>query len=147
MMLRWSAPQDAGWYMNLQTSNEAWIGVAMFSFGYIKMDFVSHVILFSHLMLFMKPTIYRAETAKTSVWAPAFNFLFQMNNVGLNLIQIHIVYSWVGYLYISAKLPHDSNTSLLNNFKEGIFIFDESSNELQFQNDASKRIQTKLNYD
>ena len=76
MMLRWSAPQDAGWYMNLQTSNEAWIGVAMFSFGYIKMDFVSHVILFSHLMLFMKPTIYRAETAKTSVWAPAVNFLF-----------------------------------------------------------------------
>ena len=102
----------------------------MFSFGYIKMDFVSHAILFSHLLLFIKPTIYHAETAKTSVMSPAVDYLFQMNDVGLNLIQIHIVFSWIGFLYIDAKLPHDSNTSLLNNFKEGIFIFDESSNEL-----------------
>ena len=104
----------------------------MFSFGYIKMDFISHVVLFAHLMLFIKPTIYHPETAQTTVMSPAVNYLFQMNNVGLNLIQIHIVFSWVGFLYIDAKLPHDSNTSLLNNFKEGIFIFEESSNELQF---------------
>ena len=48
--------------------------------------------------------------------------------------------NWVGFKYLKAKLSKTGQERLLNNLKEGIFLFKESDSTIIFMNAAAKRI-------
>lgn len=118
--------------------------MAMFSYGYIKTDFALHAAVFAFHNLFMQPLLYNDEDESKSSSNLLVRYVFMMLNVALNIIMLQMLYSWVGYLYLDTKLLQHSYTRLLNNMKEGIFVFDESSNELKFTNEFARRMQAKL---
>ena len=130
--------------MNYILLNDAWVGMAMFSYGYIKTDFASHAAVFAFHILFMQPLLYNVEDDTNSNSNLLARYLFLMLNVALNILMVQILYSWVGYLYLDTKLLQQSYTRLLNNMKEGIFVFDKSSNKLSFTNEFAQRMQAKL---
>ena len=51
---------------------------------------------------------------------------------------------WVGYIYVQAELPRISNEKLLNNLKEGVFIIEDESSLVLFQNRAAKRFNVRI---
>ena len=68
--------------------------------------------------------------------------LFFMLGQGL----IHLFYSWIGFTYLASELPRESNEELLNNLKEAVFILDEQSSAVLFQNMAAKRTDKRLQH-
>ena len=59
-------------------------------------------------------------------------------------VAVHVLLSWIGYQYVAAELPRESNERLLNNLQEGLFIVSEENKEVLFQNSAASRIKTNL---
>ena len=59
-------------------------------------------------------------------------------------VAVHVLLSWIGYQYVAAELPRESNERLLNNLQEGLFIVSEDNKEVLFQNSAASRIKTNL---
>ena len=57
---------------------------------------------------------------------------------------VHVMLSWIGFQYVGAELPRESNERLLNNLQEGLFIVSEDNKEVLFQNSAASRIKTNL---
>ena len=39
-----------------------------------------------------------------------------------SMLIIVSLFNWVGFLYLDAKMPKESNQRLLNNLKEGVYI-------------------------
>ena len=54
------------------------------------------------------------------------------------------MFNWIGFTFLEAQLPRESNEELLNNLKEGVFIVGEEDNEIQFENAAAKRLNYRL---
>ena len=52
--------------------------------------------------------------------------------------------SWIGFKYVEAEMPRESNEELLNSLKEGVFIVDATTSEVRFKNIAARRINRKL---
>ena len=59
-------------------------------------------------------------------------------------VAVHVLLSWIGFQYVQAELPRESNERLLNNLQEGLFIVSEDNKEVLFQNSAASRIKTNL---
>ena len=57
---------------------------------------------------------------------------------------IHVMLTWIGFQYVAAELPRESNERLLNNLQEGVFIVSEDNKEVLFQNTAANRIKINL---
>ena len=71
-------------------------------------------------------------------------FLADIIFIYASLLTIVCLYNWVGFLYLDAKMPNDSNQRLLNNLKEGVYILQEDDFTLQFKNSAANRLDDKL---
>ena len=56
---------------------------------------------------------------------------------------IHVLYTWVGSLFVAAELPRQGHEKLLNGLKEGILILEEDSNIIKFYNQAALRLITE----
>ena len=50
-----------------------------------------------------------------------------------------MIITWIGFIFVEAELPRLGNEKLLNGLKEGVFIIEEESSIIQFQNHAAKR--------
>ena len=50
------------------------------------------------------------------------NFLADMVYIYSSMLIIVSLFNWVGFLYLDAKMPKESNQRLLNNLKEGVYI-------------------------
>ena len=48
--------------------------------------------------------------------------------------------TWIGQKLVDSEMPRQSNEKLLNGLKEGVFIADENSGELLFQNVAAFKL-------
>lgn len=57
---------------------------------------------------------------------------------------VHVLLSWIGFQYVAAELPRESNERLLNNLQEGVFIVSEDNKQVLFQNTAADRIKINL---
>ena len=68
-------------------------------------------------------------------------FAYTMWNLALlfNLAIMYFIISWIGYMYVEAELPRQSNERLLNNLKEGVFIVGEDQRKIMFTNTAAKK--------
>ena len=49
-------------------------------------------------------------------------FIVDIIFIYASLLTICCLYNWVGFLYLDARVPNESNQELLNNLKEGVFI-------------------------
>ena len=144
LLQKFCAAQDYGKQIDYILMQDAWVGVAMFSYGYIKTDIATHAVVFAYHTLFMMPTLYMVGEDSISYNNLMVRFVVMMFNVALNMVMIQIVYGMMGYLYLDAKLLQQSYMRLLNSMKEGIFIFDESSNQLEFTNEFAQRLKAEL---
>ena len=78
--------------------------------------------------------------------------LFTSNVVGAifwipTFVCFELTLNWFGYLYLRAELPRKGNEMLLENLQEGVFIFEEESTDLLFQNSAGKQINKRFQTD
>ena len=53
--------------------------------------------------------------------------------------------NWLGCVYVKSELPRIGNETLLNDLKEGVFIIEEETSLVLFQNTKAKRFDTKFN--
>ena len=51
----------------------------------------------------------------------------------------YMIITWIGSIFVEAEIPRLGNEKLLNGLKEGVFIIEEDSSIIQFQNHAAKR--------
>ena len=57
------------------------------------------------------------------------------------MVLIHLFFQFVGFVYLSAELPNESNIQLLKSLKEGVFIISEDdASDIMFENDAASRL-------
>lgn len=52
--------------------------------------------------------------------------------------------TWIGYKFIDAELPRESNARLLDDLKEGLFIVDEETDEVLFKNKVAMSLNSHL---
>ena len=64
--------------------------------------------------------------------------------IGISCVFIHIIISWIGFKFVEAELPRESNERLLNNFKEGVVILNEIKSEILFTNFAARQINQQV---
>ena len=50
--------------------------------------------------------------------------------------------SWLASIYVKSELPRIGNETLLNDLKEGVFIIEEETSLVLFQNTKAKRFDT-----
>ena len=50
--------------------------------------------------------------------------------------------NWLGCVYVKSELPRIGNETLLNDLKEGVFIIEEETSLVLFQNTKAKRFDT-----
>ena len=63
----------------------------------------------------------------------------------INTGMIHIVITWMGSMFVKAELPRIGNEKLLNGLQEGVFIVEEETSHVLFQNSAAGHFNTKMN--
>lgn len=56
----------------------------------------------------------------------------------------YIIINWFGFKFLNAELAKTGSERLLNNLKEGVFLFNESDSTILFMNVAAKRINERL---
>ena len=61
-----------------------------------------------------------------------------------SMVAVHVLLTWIGFQYVAAEMPRESNERLLNNLQEGLFIVSEDNKEVLFQNSAANRIKINL---
>lgn len=110
-------------------------------YGYDWTKSIVSLILYNfYTMVVVRSLIYQEDELVSLV----FQFLASTIVTAYFCAVVYVMQSWIGFQYIAAELPHESNKRLLNNFQEGVFIVSEDTKETLFQNSAAVRIKTSL---
>ena len=61
------------------------------------------------------------------------------------MVMIHLFFQFIGWTYLEANLPNESNIQLLKSLKEGVFIITEDgASEIMFENEAASRLNARI---
>ena len=71
-------------------------------------------------------------------------FLGMIVIISLASVTVYMYTNWAGHKYVRSRLAKTGQESLLNNLKEGVYLFNESDSTMLFMNVAAKRINDRL---
>ena len=113
--------------------------IKLHCFDYYK-TIIIIIVVNLHSMVFVRSLIYQ------DVGFPKLIAQFFMATIMMTFYftAIHMMQTWIGFQYVEAELPRESNERLLNNMQEGVFIVSEDNKEVLFQNTAANRIKINL---
>ena len=86
----------------------------------------------AYIGFFVRHVIYNDPLGER--FALILNFIFGMlYQTGLGYLLI----SWTGHMYVKAEVPRVGNENILNGLKDAVFVVDEDSRSVLFQNLAA----------
>ena len=56
---------------------------------------------------------------------------------------VYVLISWSGAQYVRAEIPRIGNENILNGLKEAVFVVDEDSRYILFQNSAAQTLNSR----
>lgn len=111
----------------------------LYSYDWTK-TIVSLILFNLYTMVIVRSLIYQEDDIISLV----FQFFVSTIVMAYYCAIVHFMLSWIGFQYVAAELPHESNKQLLNNLQEGLLIVREDNKEVLFQNSAAIQIKTSL---
>ena len=119
-VVRESLPIDYGdvHTQNVLILNFAWM--CMYGFNFWR-NTGALLLYTGYVLVVVRAYLYEDEKGMVELVA---NFIMSCIWLIYNCAFIHIVISWIGFKFVAAEMPRNSNERLLNNLKEGVVIID-----------------------
>ena len=124
-----TAPIAYGQMWGQYVRTELMLFFAMFSSGHVKRDLTLTILKIAYDNFFLRYFMYESDWPVRKTVKYFFSEMFWILPV---CSFIHCLLTWIGFLYLEAQMPKDCYVNLLNNLKEGMFIYDEESSKINF---------------
>lgn len=112
---------------------------AMYGFGFYR-GAIGVAVFEFYVLVIVPYYVYLEDDFKKLIVA----YVARVITTTMNIAVTYIMMTWIGFKFIKAEIPRESNHRLLDDLKEGIFIVDEENDEVLFKNKAAVSINSHL---
>ena len=100
--------------------------IRVFFYGYnFKAQILQVIFCFAYLEIVVQHFIYEDERSLFQLIASCFGLLAVLVAF---CILYQLMITWIGFKFLGAMMPQESQEQLLNSLQEGVFIVDEETN-------------------